>query len=88
MNLKQSVPLHGNGNYCLNGNYFPNGKARKGKNFPIRQPQMATILRFSAIFRVPFGKYMPNQEVEIGNRKNGIKRRLPGSPGAELNISS
>ena len=42
------------------------GGARKGKNFPIRQPQMATILRFSAILRAPFGKYMPNQEVEIG----------------------
>ena len=28
---------------------------------------MATILRFSPIFRAPFGKYMmPSQEVKIG----------------------
>ena len=40
--------------------------ARNGKNFPIWQPPMATILRFSPIFRAPFRKYMPNQEVEIG----------------------
>ena len=41
--------------YYRNGNYFPNGR-----NFPIRQLQMATILRFSSIFRAPFRKYMPN----------------------------
>ena len=42
------------------------GFARKRKNFPVRQPQMATIFRIAPIFRAPFGKYMPNQEVEIG----------------------